>query len=93
MLNNITNDTVTNDIDGAENTLSLRIYNQATGKDALQAAIDKAKGVQTQMKATDYSEENAAAIKAANAELAEAVETFKTTVPANDTNDVSVIWK
>ena len=69
-------------IDVAENTLSLRIYNQATGKDALQAAIDKAKGVQTQMKATDYSEENAAAIKAANAELAEAVETFKTTVPA-----------
>lgn len=70
-------------IDVAENTLSLRIYNQATGKDALQAAIDKAKGVQTQMKATDYSEENAAAIKAANAELAEAVETFKTTVPAS----------
>lgn len=70
-------------IDAAENTLALRIYNQATGKDALQAAIDKAKGVQTQMKATDYSEENAAAIKAANAELAEAVETYKTTVPAS----------
>jgi hypothetical protein len=70
-------------IAAAENTLSLRLYDQATGKAALQAAIDKAKGVQTQMKATDYSEENAAAIKAANAELAEAVETFKTTVPAS----------
>ena len=33
------------------------------------------------MKAVDYSEENAAVIVAANAELAEAVEIFKTTIP------------
>ena len=68
-------------IDNAEGALNNRLYNAATGKDALQAAIDKAKGVQTQMKAGQYSEENAATIKAANAELAEAVELFKATVP------------
>lgn len=70
-------------IDNAEGALDNRLYNAATGKDALQAAINKAKGVQTQMKAGQYSEENAATIKAANAELAEAVELFKTTVPAS----------
>lgn len=70
-------------IDNAEGALDNRLYNAATGKDALQAAINKAKGVQTQMKAGQYSEENAATIKAANAELAEAVELFKATVPAS----------
>lgn len=69
-------------IDRAEATLSNRLYNAATGMDALQSAITKAKGIQAQMKASQYSEENAAAIVAANAELAEAVELFKTTVPA-----------
>ena len=69
-------------IDRAEATLSNRLYNAATGMDALQSAITKAKGIQAQMKAGQYSEENAAAIVAANAELAEAVELFKTTVPA-----------
>ena len=70
-------------IDAAETVKALRLYEAATGKDALQAAIDKAKGVQTAMKAVDYSQENAAAITAANAELAEAVETFKASVPAS----------
>ena len=70
-------------IDNAEATLTNRLYNAATGMDALQAAIDKAKGIQTQMKTAQYSEENAAIIKDANAELAEAVETFKATVPAS----------
>ena len=70
-------------IDNAEATMTNRLYNAATGKDALQAAIDKAKGIQTQMKAAQYSEENAAIIKDANAELAEAVEIFKATVPAS----------
>lgn len=69
-------------IDRAEATLSNRLYNAATGMDALQSAITKAKGIQTQMKADQYSEENAATIVAANAELAEAVEVFKATVPA-----------
>lgn len=71
-------------IDAAKATLKQRIYDAATGKASLQAAIDKAKGVQAQMKAADYSEENAAAIIAANKELAEAVELFKTTIPASE---------
>lgn len=70
-------------IDVAEAVLNLRLYEVATGKEALKAAIDNAKALQTRMKATDYSEENAAAIKAANEELAAAVELFKTTIPAS----------
>ncbi len=70
-------------IDAAETVLTQRIYDAATGKAALQAAIDEAKGVQAQMMASQYSEENAAAIVAANAKLAEAVEAFKATVPAS----------
>ena len=70
-------------IDVAEATLALRVYDAATGKAALQSAINTAKDVQTQMKATQYSEENAAAIVAAIATLNEAVETFKTTIPAS----------
>ena len=69
-------------IDAAEQTLALRLYSAATGKADLQAAIAKAKDLQTQMKASQYSEENAAAIKAANQELAEAVDAFKNTIPA-----------
>ena len=69
-------------IDGAEQTLTMRLYDAATGKDALIAAINQDKGIQAQMKAAQYSEENAAAIETANAELADAVEIFKTTVPA-----------
>ena len=70
-------------IEAAETVLAQRVYDAATGKAALQAAIDEAKGVQTQMMASQYSEENAAAIVAANAKLAEAVEAFKATVPAS----------
>lgn len=70
-------------IDAAEATLALRIYDAATGKDDLKAAIAKAKDVQAQMKAAQYSEENAAAIVAANAALNEAIAIFKTTIPAS----------
>ena len=70
-------------IDNAEGTIAMRLYSAATGKADLQAAIDKAKGVQAQMKAGQYSEENAAAIVAANAELAEAVAAFKNSIPAS----------
>ena len=70
-------------IDNAQAVKVMRLYDAATGKDALQTAIDKAKGVQAQMKAGQYSEENAAAIVAANAELAEAVATFKNSIPAS----------
>lgn len=69
-------------IESAEATKALRVYDAATGKDALEAAINTAKGVQTEMKAADYSEENAAKIVAAIEALNAAVETFKTTVPA-----------
>ena len=70
-------------IDNAETTIKMRLYDAATGKEVLQAAIDKAKGIQAQMKASQYSEENAATILAANAELNEAVNVFTTTIPAN----------
>ena len=70
-------------IENAETTIGMRLYDSATGKDALQAAIEKAKGIQAQMKAGQYSQENAATIVAANAELNEAVATFKNTIPAN----------
>lgn len=70
-------------IDRAEATLEARIYAAATGKAALQEAISQAQSIQTMMKRADYSVENAATIVAAIAELNEAVETFKTTVPAN----------
>ena len=71
-------------IDNAENTMAMRIYDAATGKDALKAAIAKAKETQAAMKAAQYSVENAAAIVTANAELADAVELFKTTIPATE---------
>ena len=70
-------------IDAAETALAQRVYDAATGKAALQAAIQTAKGVQAQMKAAQYSEENVATILAANAQLAEAVEAFKASVPAS----------
>jgi hypothetical protein len=70
-------------IDAAEAVLALRIYDVATGKADLQAAIETAKKLQADMKATQYSQENAAAIVAAIATLNEAVETFKTTIPAS----------
>ena len=70
-------------IDNAETTVALRIYDSATGKDALRAAITKAKGVQAQMKASQYSVENAATIVAANKELNDAITTFTNTIPAD----------
>jgi hypothetical protein len=70
-------------IDNAETTIKMRLYDAATGKEALQTAIDKAKNTQAQMKASQYSEENAATIVAANAELNDAVTLFTTTIPAN----------
>lgn len=68
-------------IDNAETTIAMRIYDSATGKDALRAAITKTKGIQAQMKASQYSQENAATIVAANKELNDAVALFTTTIP------------
>jgi hypothetical protein len=70
-------------IDNAQTVLYMRVYDTATGKDALKDAINKAKDFQAQMKASDYSEENAAAVLTANAELNAAVEIFKATLPAS----------
>lgn len=70
-------------ISDAEAVMVQRLYDAATGKAELLAAINAAKAVQAQMKAVDYSEENAATIVAAIETLTEAVETFKTTVPAS----------
>ena len=70
-------------IDAAEATMKLRVYDAATGGTALLAVIDNAKTIQAAMKAAQYSEENAAAIVAAIAELSEAVEAFKVSVPAS----------
>ena len=75
-------------IDVAEATLKERIYDAATGKADLQAAIDAAKTVQTQMKAVQYSEENAAAIVAANKTLNEAITIFKSTIPASAITEI-----
>ena len=70
-------------ISAAEVVLVQRLYDAATGKAELQAAIETAKGVQTQMKADQYSEENAATIVDAIAALNDAVEAFKVSVPAS----------
>ena len=70
-------------IDGAEVVLGLRLYDAATARAEFQAAINTAKDVQAQMKATQYSEENAATITAAIETLNEAVEIFKASVPAS----------
>ena len=70
-------------IDNAEVALALRVYSAATGKADLQGAIATAKDVQAKMKAADYSEENAAAIVAANEALNVAIDAFKASVPAS----------
>lgn len=75
-------------IDNAKATLALRVYDAATGKADLQTAISTAEGVQTQMKAADYSEENAKTIVAANEALSAAVETFKATVPSSEISEI-----
>ncbi len=69
-------------IDNAETTLNQRLYDAATGKEDLKAAIAAAKEIQAQMKAVDYSQDNVAAIVVANDALNVAVELFKQTVPA-----------
>lgn len=70
-------------IDAAEATMALRIYDTATGKNALLTAISETKVLQNTMKTVQYSEENAAAIVAANEALSAAIDEFKTTIPAS----------
>lgn len=80
------NDTLTSlqtAIEAAKTTLAMRIYDAATGKSALQTAITTAEGVLTNMQLSQYSEENAATIVAAIAALNNAVDVFKTTIPAS----------
>lgn len=70
-------------IDNAVAVSKMRLYDAATGKAELQTAIDAAKAIQKRMKATDYSEDNAALILATIESLNYAVETFKASVPAS----------
>lgn len=72
----------------AEKTRSLRIYELATGKDALDAEIAKAKALQKEMLAADYSLENADKIKAEIIALADESAVFVTTVPAENYTDI-----
>jgi hypothetical protein len=80
---NDTLNSIQNAIDAAEATMALRIYDTATGKNALMSAISETKVLQNTMKTVQYSEENAAAIVAANEALNAAVDEFKTTIPAS----------
>lgn len=66
----------------AEEASSYRIYDYATGKPVVLAAVAEAKALNEQMLATDYSEENAAAIVEMNAKLNAAVSELATTIPA-----------
>ena len=68
-------------IDEAQATMALKIYSAATGKGDLRGAIATAKDVQTQMRGSYYSGENVDYVNNAIAELNEAVEYFKTTIP------------
>ena len=70
-------------IDNAKATMALRLYESATGKADLQAAIATAEDVQAKMQAAGYSEENAAAIVAANETLNKAIDAFKNSIPAS----------
>ena len=70
-------------IDNANATLALRLYESATGKADLSAAIAAAEATQKQMQGADYSEENAATIVATNATLNEAIDAFKNSIPAS----------
>jgi len=69
-------------IDDAYAAKENRLYSAATGAEALDAAIQAAKDVQAKMQASQYSEENAATIVAAVAELNAAIEAYKASVPA-----------
>lgn len=85
---NDTLNTLQQAIGNAETVLKMRVFDTATGKDALQTAIDKAKATQAALQAVDYSEANAAKVLDAIAELTTAVETFKATLPAESTTTI-----
>lgn len=70
-------------IDNAEATMTMRLYNAATGKEDLQNAIDDAKTLLASMKKMDYSEENAFIVVSTIKYLNDAVEAFKASIPAS----------
>ena len=70
-------------IDDAYAAKENRLYSAATGTEALDAAIQAAKDVQAKMQASQYSEENAAAIVEAVKTLNAAIDAFKASVPAD----------
>lgn len=79
------NDTLTSlttAINNAKEILVARIYDSATGKADFETVIGGAEALNAQMKATDYTQENAKAILDKIDELKGATETFKASVPA-----------
>lgn len=70
-------------IKDAEAVRDARAYSASTGKAAFQAEIDAATELDKNMYATDYSEENAAAIDEEIAKLLAAADEYKAAVPAD----------
>ena len=70
-------------IDNAKAVLNARVYDAAEGKEAFKAVIESAELLNAELKASDYSEENAQAIADKIAELTVAAEDFKASVPAS----------
>ena len=70
-------------IDNAKAVLNARVYDAAEGKEAFKAVIEGAELLNAELKASDYSEENAQAIADKIAELTVAAEDFKASVPAS----------
>jgi hypothetical protein len=78
------NDTLTSLATAIENAKLLRkqrLYDAATGKTEFDNAISTAEGTLADLKATDYSEENADAVVAAIKLLNEACDAYKATLP------------
>lgn len=79
------NDTInmlTTAITNANTALNARIYSKATGKSALNEAITTATNTEKDLRALDYSLENAQTVKDAISTLNQAVTDFKASVPA-----------
>lgn len=72
-------------INTAKETLTMRIYDAATGKAAFQTAIDNAEVELSGLRGLDYSPENAAKVQNEIEKLNEAIAAFKATAPAGVT--------
>lgn len=75
-------DNLTAAIKSAKEIQGMRIYSLSEGADALKTAIENSEAKDTELRAADYSEENALAADDAVAALNEAVVEFQNGVPA-----------